>query len=137
MSKIFPKVIKFSFYKYGPSGSVQNFDCLCILPLSYTTILIDTHAHTLPTLTNESYEHERFNGAIDVLSNTFLLTKNRGSTHGPVPTSQYQRPSTNGLAPTNVVRFFSSSAESLWVVPEWFQMFLKRTITFFVAIHAL
>lgn len=34
MSRVFPKVTKCSFKKYGPSGSVQNFDSLCILPLN-------------------------------------------------------------------------------------------------------
>lgn len=34
MSRIFPKVTKCSFSTYGPSGSVQNFDALCILPVN-------------------------------------------------------------------------------------------------------
>lgn len=34
MSRVFPKVTKCIFNKYGPSGSIQNFDGLCILPLN-------------------------------------------------------------------------------------------------------
>lgn len=34
MSLIFPKVTKCTFHKYGPSGSIQKFDGLCILPLN-------------------------------------------------------------------------------------------------------
>ena len=34
MSKIFPKVTKCTFHKYGPSGTVQKFDGLCVLPLN-------------------------------------------------------------------------------------------------------
>ncbi|XP_014477993.1 PREDICTED: innexin inx2-like [Dinoponera quadriceps] len=34
MSKVFPKVTKCTFHKYGPSGSVQKFDGLCVLPLN-------------------------------------------------------------------------------------------------------
>ncbi|KAL0276066.1 UNVERIFIED_CONTAM: hypothetical protein PYX00_003728 [Menopon gallinae] len=34
MSRVFPKVTKCTFHKYGPSGSVQKFDGLCILPLN-------------------------------------------------------------------------------------------------------
>lgn len=34
MARIFPKVTKCSFHKYGPSGSVQFFDGLCLLPLN-------------------------------------------------------------------------------------------------------
>lgn len=34
MAKIFPKVTKCTFNKYGPSGTVQNFDGLCVLPLN-------------------------------------------------------------------------------------------------------
>lgn len=34
MSRIFPKVTKCSFNQYGPSGSVQTFDGLCVLPLN-------------------------------------------------------------------------------------------------------
>lgn len=34
MTRIFPKMTKCSFYKYGPSGSVQNFDGLCVLPVN-------------------------------------------------------------------------------------------------------
>lgn len=32
MTRIFPKMTKCIFHKYGPSGSVQKFDGLCILP---------------------------------------------------------------------------------------------------------
>lgn len=34
MARVFPKVTKCSFNSYGPSGSLQNFDGLCILPLN-------------------------------------------------------------------------------------------------------
>lgn len=34
MSKVFPKVTKCTFHKYGPSGTVQKFDGLCVLPLN-------------------------------------------------------------------------------------------------------
>lgn len=34
MSKVFPIVTKCIFYKYGPSGTMQKFDGLCVLPLN-------------------------------------------------------------------------------------------------------
>ncbi|CAG9810478.1 unnamed protein product [Chironomus riparius] len=34
MTRIFPKVTKCIFHKYGASGSIQTFDSLCILPLN-------------------------------------------------------------------------------------------------------
>uniref|UniRef100_A0A224XSQ0 Innexin n=2 Tax=Panstrongylus TaxID=65342 RepID=A0A224XSQ0_9HEMI len=34
MARVFPKVTKCTFYKYGPSGTVQRFDGLCVLPLN-------------------------------------------------------------------------------------------------------
>lgn len=34
MARVFPKVTKCTFHKYGPSGSVQKFDGLCVLPLN-------------------------------------------------------------------------------------------------------
>lgn len=34
MSRVFPKVTKCTFHKYGPSGSVQRFDGLCVLPVN-------------------------------------------------------------------------------------------------------
>lgn len=34
MSKVFPKVTKCTFHKYGASGTVQRFDGLCVLPLN-------------------------------------------------------------------------------------------------------
>ncbi|XP_022919591.1 innexin inx2 [Onthophagus taurus] len=34
MARVFPKVTKCIFHKYGPSGSVQKFDGLCVLPLN-------------------------------------------------------------------------------------------------------
>ncbi|XP_043275151.1 innexin inx2 [Venturia canescens] len=34
MSKVFPKVTKCTFHKYGASGTVQKFDGLCVLPLN-------------------------------------------------------------------------------------------------------
>ena len=34
MHKVFPKVAKCQFNKYGPSGSIQTHDALCVLPLN-------------------------------------------------------------------------------------------------------
>lgn len=34
MSRVFPKLTKCTFHKYGASGSVQKFDGLCVLPLN-------------------------------------------------------------------------------------------------------
>jgi len=34
MSRVFPKVTKCTFHKFGPSGTVQGFDGLCVLPLN-------------------------------------------------------------------------------------------------------
>lgn len=34
MSRVFPKVTKCTFHKYGPSGSIQKLDGLCVLPLN-------------------------------------------------------------------------------------------------------
>lgn len=34
MARVFPKMTKCSFHKYGPSGTVQKFDGLCVLPLN-------------------------------------------------------------------------------------------------------
>lgn len=34
MARVFPKVTKCTFQKYGPSGGVQKFDGLCILPVN-------------------------------------------------------------------------------------------------------
>merc|ERR1712088_933183 len=34
MHKVFPKVTKCSFSKYGPSGTIQRHDALCVLPLN-------------------------------------------------------------------------------------------------------
>jgi hypothetical protein len=34
MNVVFPKVTKCTFHKYGPSGTIQNHDGLCILPLN-------------------------------------------------------------------------------------------------------
>ncbi|KAJ9596568.1 hypothetical protein L9F63_012401 [Diploptera punctata] len=34
MEKLFPKVTKCTFNKYGPSGSIQMHDAMCILPLN-------------------------------------------------------------------------------------------------------
>ncbi|XP_063235922.1 innexin inx2 [Bacillus rossius redtenbacheri] len=34
MARVFPKVTKCTFHKFGPSGSVQKFDGLCVLPLN-------------------------------------------------------------------------------------------------------
>lgn len=34
MARVFPKVTKCTFHKYGPTGSIQKFDGLCVLPLN-------------------------------------------------------------------------------------------------------
>lgn len=34
MSRVFPKLTKCIFHKYGASGTVQKFDGLCVLPLN-------------------------------------------------------------------------------------------------------
>jgi len=34
MNEVFPKVTKCSFHKYGPSGTIQKHDALCVLPLN-------------------------------------------------------------------------------------------------------
>jgi hypothetical protein len=34
MNRVFPKMTKCNFYFYGPSGSVQKFDSLCLLPIN-------------------------------------------------------------------------------------------------------
>lgn len=34
LDMIFPKVTKCTFYKYGPSGTIENHDSLCILALN-------------------------------------------------------------------------------------------------------
>jgi len=34
MSRVFPKVTKCVFHKYGPSGTIQKHDALCVLPLN-------------------------------------------------------------------------------------------------------
>ena len=34
MEKLFPKVTKCTFNRFGPSGSVQPYDAMCILPLN-------------------------------------------------------------------------------------------------------
>lgn len=34
MAKIFPKMTKCTFQRFGPSGSIQRYDNLCILPLN-------------------------------------------------------------------------------------------------------
>ncbi|XP_063916937.1 innexin inx2-like [Zophobas morio] len=34
MNQVFPKLTKCQYYYYGPSGSVQNIDALCVLPLN-------------------------------------------------------------------------------------------------------
>jgi len=34
MVYVFPRVTKFTFHKYGASGSLQKHDSLCILPLN-------------------------------------------------------------------------------------------------------
>ena len=34
MAMIFPRVTKCSFYKYGPSGTIQTHDSICVLPIN-------------------------------------------------------------------------------------------------------
>lgn len=34
MAVVFPRVTKCSFYKYGPSGTVQTHDTICVLPIN-------------------------------------------------------------------------------------------------------
>jgi len=34
MAVVFPKVTKCSFFKYGPSGTIETHDALCVLPLN-------------------------------------------------------------------------------------------------------
>ena len=34
MHRVFPKVAKCQFRKYGPTGTIQNHDALCVLPLN-------------------------------------------------------------------------------------------------------
>jgi len=34
MDKVFPKIAKCQFKKYGPTGTIQNHDALCVLPLN-------------------------------------------------------------------------------------------------------
>ncbi len=34
MAKVFPKVTKCTFHNYGPSGTVEKKDGLCVLPLN-------------------------------------------------------------------------------------------------------
>lgn len=34
MATVFPRVTKCSFYKYGPSGTVQTHDSICVLPIN-------------------------------------------------------------------------------------------------------
>jgi hypothetical protein len=34
MNRVFPKIAKCTFHKYGPSGTIQNHDGLCVLPLN-------------------------------------------------------------------------------------------------------
>jgi len=34
MARVFPKVTKCTFHKFGPSGTVEKYDGLCVLPLN-------------------------------------------------------------------------------------------------------
>ena len=34
MDLVFPKATKCTFHKFGPSGTVETFDALCVLPLN-------------------------------------------------------------------------------------------------------
>ena len=34
MARIFPRVTKCSFNKYGPTGSLQRVDAMCVLPIN-------------------------------------------------------------------------------------------------------
>merc|ERR1711962_53462 len=44
MSKVFPKMTKCTFHKFGPSGTIQKFDGLCILPVN----IINENIYFLP-----------------------------------------------------------------------------------------
>ena len=37
MAIIFPRVTKCSFFKYGPSGTIQTHDAICVLPVHTET----------------------------------------------------------------------------------------------------
>ena len=43
MSKVFPRVTKCTFQKYGPSGTIQNHDAQVFHPLSIISILINEY----------------------------------------------------------------------------------------------
>ncbi len=34
MATVFPRVTKCSYFKYGPSGTVQTHDAICVLPIN-------------------------------------------------------------------------------------------------------
>ena len=34
MNRVFPKVTKCTFHKYGPSGTIENHDGLCVLAMN-------------------------------------------------------------------------------------------------------
>ena len=34
MSVVFPRVTKCTYFKYGPSGTIQNHDAMCVLPVN-------------------------------------------------------------------------------------------------------
>ena len=34
MSRVFPRVTKCTFHKYGGSGTIQNLDALCVLGMN-------------------------------------------------------------------------------------------------------
>ena len=34
MNLVFPKVAKCTFRRFGPSGTIQNYDGLCVLPIN-------------------------------------------------------------------------------------------------------
>ena len=34
MTKVFPRVTKCSFYTYGASGTIENHDAMCVLPIN-------------------------------------------------------------------------------------------------------
>ena len=40
MATIFPRVTKCSYYKYGPSGTVQTHDAICVLVRSEVACII-------------------------------------------------------------------------------------------------
>ena len=45
MATIFPRVTKCSYYKYGPSGTVQTHDAICVLVSALSARLRESHSN--------------------------------------------------------------------------------------------